>query len=175
MSTKNNREEDINNYSFPVKSQGMYNPAFEHDACGMGFVADVKGRKSRSIIDKGLDILKNLEHRGAVGADPKTGDGAGILIQLPDEFMRKAALEKKIKLPAEGKYGVGMMFLPQDPIMRKAIENIVEKIVIDENQKFLGWRDVPVDPKVPGEGAKITQPFIRQCFIGANKSIDYTG
>ena len=90
---------------------------------------------------------------------------------MPDEFLRKVASEKKIKLPAIGKYGVGMMFLPQDPIMRKAIENIVEKIVVDENQKFLGWRDVPVDPGVPGEGAKITQPFIRQCFIGANKSI----
>jgi glutamate synthase domain-containing protein 2/glutamate synthase domain-containing protein 1/glutamate synthase domain-containing protein 3 len=171
MNTNNNIEGDLNNCSLPVKSQGMYNPVFEHDACGMGFVADVKGRKSRSIIDKGLDILKNLEHRGAVGADPKTGDGAGILIQMPDEFMRKVASEKKIKLPAAGKYGVGMMFLPQDPIMRKAIENIVEKIVIDENQKFLGWRDVPVDATVPGVGAKITQPFIRQCFIGLNKSI----
>jgi glutamate synthase domain-containing protein 2/glutamate synthase domain-containing protein 1/glutamate synthase domain-containing protein 3 len=170
MSTNFNREEDLSNYIFPVKNQGMYNPAFEHDACGMGFVADIKGRKSRSIIDKGLDILKNLEHRGAVGADPKTGDGAGILIQMPDEFIRKAASEKKIRLPAAGKFGVGMMFLPQDSIMRKAIENIVEKIVIDENQKFLGWRDVPVNPDIPGEGAKRTQPFIRQCFIGANKS-----
>ncbi len=155
-----------------VKKQGMYDPALEHDACGMGFVADVKGRKSRTIIDKGLDILKNLEHRGAVGADPETGDGSGILIQMPDEFIRKVAAEKKIKLPASGKYGVGVMFLPQDPIMRKAVENIVEKIVIDENQKFLGWRDVPVDPSVPGKGARATQPFIRQCFIGANKSIE---
>ena len=155
-----------------VKTQGMYDPAFEHDACGMGFVADIKGRKSRSIIDKGLDILKNLEHRGAVGADPETGDGSGILIQMPDEFIRKAAAEKKIKLPPERRYGVGMMFLPQDPTLRKAVENIVEKIVIDENQIFLGWRDVPVDPSVPGKGAQKTQPFIRQCFVGANKSID---
>ncbi len=152
-----------------VKSHGMYDPAFEHDACGMGFVADVKGRKSRSIIEKGLDILKNLEHRGAVGADPETGDGSGILIQMPDEFIRKAASEKKIKLPAEGKYGVGVMFLPQDPTLRKAVENIVEKIVIDENQKFLGWRDVPIDPSIPGKGAQATQPFIRQCFVGAGK------
>ncbi len=151
--------------------RGMYDPSFEHDACGMGFVADVKGRKSRSIIDKGLDILKNLQHRGAVGADPETGDGSGILIQMPDEFIRKAAAEKKIKLPSEGKYGVGVMFLPQDPIRRKAAENIVEKIVIDEGQKFLGWRDVPVDPTVPGKGARATQPFIRQCFIGASKAI----
>jgi glutamate synthase domain-containing protein 1 len=150
---------------------GMYDATFEHDACGMGFVADVKGRKSRSIIDKGLDILKNLQHRGAVGADPETGDGSGILIQMPDEFIRKVAAERKIKLPAEGKYGVGMMFLPQDPIRRKAVENIVEKIVVDENQRFLGWRDVPVNTSVPGKGARATQPFIRQCFIGAAKNI----
>jgi glutamate synthase (NADPH) large chain len=156
----------------PFDSKGMYNPMFEHDACGMGFIADVKGRKSRNIIDKGLEILKNLEHRGAVGADPLTGDGAGLLIQMPDDFMRKVTAENKIKLPVEGRYGVGMMFLPQNPILRKAAENIVEKIVIDENQKFLGWRDVPVDRTVPGKGAQNTQPVIRQCFIGANKKIE---
>jgi glutamate synthase (NADPH) large chain len=154
-----------------IKSTGMYDSTFEHDACGMGFVADVKGRKSRSIIDKGLDILKNLEHRGAVGADPDTGDGAGILIQMPDEFLRKVTAEQNIKLPEEGRYGVGVMFLPHNPILRKSVENIIEKIVIDEDQKFLGWRDVPVDPTVPGKGAQATQPFIRQCFIGANKKI----
>ncbi len=161
----------IDNGGFIIKNQGMYDSSFEHDACGMGFVADVKGRKSRSIIEKGLEILKNLEHRGAVGADPETGDGAGILIQMPDEFIRKVAAEKKIKLPVVGKYGVGVIFLPQDPTLRKAVENIIEKIVIDENQKFLGWRDVPVDPKVPGKGARLTQPFIRHCFVGANKNI----
>lgn len=163
---------EAGHYDGTRKSEGMYDPSFEHDACGMGFVADIKGRKSRSIIEKGLDILKNLEHRGAVGADPETGDGSGILIQMPDEFIRKSAAERKIKLPPERRYGVGMMFLPQDATLRKAVENIIEKIVIDENQKFLGWRDVPVDPTVPGKGAQKTQPFIRQCFIGANKSID---
>ncbi len=154
-----------------LKSQGMYDPSFEHDACGMGFVADIKGRKSRSIIDKGLDILKNLEHRGAVGADPNTGDGAGILIQMPDTFMRKVSKKVKIDLPPEGRYGVGVIFLPQDEVIRKQVENIIEKIIIDEDQKFLGWRDVPVDPTVPGKGAQLTQPFIRHCFIGANKKI----
>jgi glutamate synthase (NADPH) large chain len=153
------------------ESKGMYTPAFEHDACGMGFVADVKGRKSRSIIDKGLDVLKNLEHRGAVGADPNTGDGAGILIQIPDEFMRKVAAQNNITLPEEGRYAVGVIFLPQNSILRKNIESVIEKIVIDENQKFLGWRDVPVDRSVPGKGAQATQPFIRQCFVGANKKI----
>lgn len=152
-------------------SKGMYSSSFEHDACGMGFVADIKGRKSRAIIDKALEVIKNLEHRGAVGADPETGDGAGILIQMPDEFIRKVAVEKKIKLPDYGSYAVGMMFLPQNSTIRKSVENIIEKIVLDENQKFLGWRDVPVNPKVPGKGAQATQPFIRQCFIGANNRI----
>ena len=152
-------------------SKSMYTPSFEHDACGMGFVADIKGRKSRAIIDKAIQVIKNLEHRGAVSADPETGDGAGILIQMPDEFIRKVAIEKKIKLPDYGRYAVGMMFLPQNSTMRKSVENIIEKIVLDENQKFFGWRDVPVNPSVPGRGAQVTQPFIRQCFIGANSRI----
>src|SRR5271157_2261379 len=99
MEQENRRHTEDDPYGGAVKSQGLYDPVFEHDACGMGFVADIKGRKSRSIIDKGLDILKNLEHRGAVGADPETGDGSGILIQMPDEFIRKVAAERKIKLP----------------------------------------------------------------------------
>src|ERR1035437_5608449 len=151
---------------------GMYDPSFEHDACGMGFVADVKGRKSRSIIDMSLEILLNLEHRGAVGADINTGDGSGILIQMPDAFIRKVTSEINIKLPPEGKYGVGVIFLPQNSTQRKIIENVIEKIIIDEDQKFLGWRDVPVDLQIPGKGARATQPFIKQCFIGANKKIE---
>ncbi|MDR3668504.1 MAG: hypothetical protein P4L35_16800, partial [Ignavibacteriaceae bacterium] len=135
-------------------SIGMYDPSFEHDACGMGFVADVKGRKSRSIIDMSLDILLNLEHRGAVGADIDTGDGSGILIQMPDAFLRKVTSENNIKLPPEGKYGVGVIFLPQNSTQRKIIENVIEKIIIDEDQKFLGWRDVPVDLQVPGKGSR---------------------
>jgi len=157
------------NISFPPNAQGMYDPSFEKDSCGMGFVVDIKNRKSRKIIDIGLKMMKNLRHRGAVGADPLTGDGAGMLIQMPDQFMRKVTDQLNIILPREGRYGVGMMFLPQNPSLRKAVETIVEKIIIDENQYFLGWRDVPVDPTVPGHGAKLTQPFIRQCFIGANK------
>ena len=162
----------MNQNKFNKEPQGMYDPSLEHDACGMGFVANVKGKKSRIIIDKGLDILKNLEHRGAVGADPNTGDGSGILIQMPDEFMRKVAAQRKINLPEEGRYGVGVIFLPQNIILRKSVENIIEKIIIDEDQKFLGWRDVPVDPTVPGKGAQATQPFIKQCFISANKKIE---
>ena len=158
-----------NNMTFPPPKQGMYDPSFEKDACGMGFVVDIKNRKSRKIIDIGLKIMRNLRHRGAVGADPLTGDGAGILIQMPDEFMRKVTSPLNITLPEEGRYGVGVIFLPQDKGLRKTIEKIVEKIVIDENHCFLGWRDVDVDPSVPGDSAKLTQPFIRHCFISASK------
>ena len=173
MNIESNQEMNNEEYfsKIPTKPMGMYDPEFEHDACGMGFVADIKGRKSREIIVKGLEILNNLEHRGAVGADPETGDGAGILIQMPDEFMRKVAQKENISLPEYGRYGVGMIFLPQHAILRKAVENIIEKIVIDEDQLFLGWRDVPVNTEVPGKGAQATQPFIRQCFIGANNKI----
>jgi len=163
--------DEMNIIRHTASAKGMYEPSYEHDACGMGFVADIKGRKSRDIIDKGLQVLKNLEHRGAVGADQFTGDGSGILIQMPDEFIRKLASEEGFVLPKEGRYGVGVMFLPQNPILRRTVENIIEKIVIDENQKFIGWRDVPVNTDVPGEGARLTQPFIRQCFIGASDDL----
>ncbi|WP_392392134.1 glutamate synthase large subunit [Stygiobacter electus] len=159
------------NSSADLNNKSMYSKSFEHDACGMGFVADIKGRKSRAIIDKALEVLKNLEHRGAVGADPETGDGAGILIQMPDEFIRKICEKERIKLPDYGRYAVGMMFLPQKKSDRKHVENIIEKIVLDENQKFLGWRDVPVNTNAPGKGARATLPYIRQCFISANKNI----
>jgi glutamate synthase domain-containing protein 2/glutamate synthase domain-containing protein 1/glutamate synthase domain-containing protein 3 len=163
--------EDFMNSSADLNNKSMYSKSFEHDACGMGFVADIKGRKSRAIIDKALEVLKNLEHRGAVGADPETGDGAGILIQMPDEFIRKICEKERIKLPDYGRYAVGMMFLPQKKSDRKHVENIIEKIVLDENQKFLGWRDVPVNTNAPGKGARATLPYIRQCFISANKNI----
>ncbi len=166
-----NNLDDLNETLDDRKSLGLYDPHFEHDACGMGFLVDIKGRKSRSIIDKGIKVLNNLEHRGAVGADPFTGDGAGILIQMPDKFLRKTAAEINIELPPEGRYCVAVMFLPQDETLRNTIQNLIEKIVIDENQNFLGWRDVPVDADVPGEGARRTQPFIKHCFIGANKNI----
>jgi len=153
------------------EKMGLYNPEYEHDACGIGFVADIKGRKSRKIIDMALECQANLDHRGAVGADPETGDGAGILIQMPDAFFRRVCSEEGIELPEYGKYAVGFIFLPKDPIVRKAAENIVEKIIIDEGQNFLGWRDVPTDDKIPGKGAKMLLPFIRQCFLSANEDI----
>ncbi|MDH5721491.1 MAG: glutamate synthase subunit alpha, partial [Spirochaetia bacterium] len=153
------------------KNKGLYNPDFEHDACGIAFVADIKNRKSRNIIDLALKAQENLDHRGAVGADPETGDGAGILFQMPDKFFRRVFSEIDIELPEYGKYGIGFMFLPQDSVTRKAVENIVEKIIVDEGQNFLGWRDVPVNNKVPGKGAKFLVPFIRQCVIGASSDM----
>ena len=163
---------DVNhNEPLGPKAQGMYDPALDHDSCGVGFVANVKGVKSREIIDLGLEALRNLEHRGAVGADPKTGDGAGILIQMPDKFMRRVAGEAGVELPPEGGYGVGVIYLPQVPAVRQAVETLIEKVIIDEGQEFLGWRDVPVNEDVPGEGAKQTMPVFRQCFVGAHKDI----
>jgi glutamate synthase domain-containing protein 1 len=150
---------------------GMYDPSFEHDACGLGFVAEISGLKSRRIIDMGLEMLLNLNHRGAVGADEFTGDGAGITIQMPDKFIRKVCFHEGIILPGSGRYAVGMIFLPQNSVLRKACQTIIEKIIDDEDQIFLGWRNVPINPDIPGKASKLMMPFIRQCFIQANDNI----
>ena len=125
--------------------QGLYDPANEHDACGVGFVAHIKGRKSHSIVQQGLQILKNLDHRGAVGADPLMGDGAGILIQIPDDYMREEMAKQGVILPRPGDYGIGMVFLPQEAASRLACQEEIERAVRSEKQVVLGWRDVPVD------------------------------
>ena len=125
--------------------QGLYNPAHEHDACGVGFVAHIKGTRSHAIVEQGLLILKNLTHRGAVGADPKASDGAGILIQIPDRFFREEMAAQGVSLPPVGQYGVGMVFLPKEPASRLACEYEIERAIKDEGQILLGWRDVPVD------------------------------
>ena len=149
----------------------MYDPAFEHDGCGVGMIAHIQGEKSREIVDRALKIMCNLEHRGAIGADPKTGDGAGVLIQIPDLFFQRVTQEAGIRLPEAGRYGVGVHFFPQESNKRELIENIVEKIVTDEEQTFLGWRDVPIHPQALGEGAREMMPYIRQSFIAANPQI----
>ncbi len=146
-------------------AQGLYDPANEHDACGIGFVANIHNRKSHQMIVNGLKILENLEHRGAVGADPKAGDGAGLLIQMPDAFMRKAAKAEGIDLPAEGEYGVGFIFLPKDAGARKDIETLIEDMIAAEGQTLLGWRDVPVDNSDLGYSVLPTEPFHRQVFV----------
>ncbi len=151
--------------AIPAK-QGLYDPRNEHDACGVGFIAHIKGRKSHDIVCKGLEILKNLTHRGAVGADPLAGDGAGILIQIPDAFLRSECAYLGLELPKPGDYGVGMVFLPRHPEHRVTCEKIVEDYVTAEGQILLGWRDVPVNNEGLGESVKAIEPVIRQVFIG---------
>ncbi|MFA7240451.1 MAG: glutamate synthase large subunit [Sulfuricellaceae bacterium] len=151
--------------SLPVQ-QGLYDPRHERDACGVGFVAHIKGKKSHNIILQGLQLLKNLTHRGAVGADPLAGDGAGVLIQVPDAFLRKACAALGIALPAEGDYGVGMVFLPRDAMACAACEGAIAEKIAAEGQTLLGWRDVPVDNSGLGESVKAVEPLVRQVFIG---------
>jgi glutamate synthase (NADPH/NADH) large chain len=146
--------------------QGLYDPRYEHDACGVGFIADIKNRKSHDIIQQGLEILKNLTHRGAVGADPLAGDGAGILIQLPDSFLRAEAAKAGIALPELGAYAAGTVFLPKDAGLRKACEQMVERLIAAEGQIVLGWRDVPTDNTGLGETVKPTEPSVRMVFVG---------
>ncbi|MDD5097009.1 MAG: glutamate synthase large subunit [Candidatus Omnitrophica bacterium] len=153
-------------------AQGLYDPAFEHDSCGVGFVCNIKGQKSNLIVRQGVEVLHRLSHRGAVGADPKTGDGAGILIQIPHDFFKKISQGIKIDLPNPGAYGVGLIFLPQEADERSFCKETFERIVKEEGQVLLGWRVVPIDNSQIGEGAKSTQPVFEQIFIGKNKNID---
>ncbi len=150
---------------WPPGRQGLYDPSKEHDACGLGFIAHIKGRKSHSIVQRGLKILENLTHRGATGADPLQGDGAGILIQLPDVFFRRACGKLGITLPAIGQYGVGMVFLPQEPASRMACEQEIERAIQSEGQVLLGWRDVPTDNSGLSLRTKEVEPVIRQVFV----------
>jgi glutamate synthase (NADPH/NADH) large chain len=156
------------------EAQGLYDPAYEHDSCGVGFVANIKGKKSHSIVEQGLTILKNLNHRGAVGWDPKLSDGAGCLIQIPDKFFREEMKARGVKLPPAGQYGVGMVFLPRDPASRNACEYEIERAIKDEGQILLGWRDVPVDNSDLAEPAKKVEPVIRQVFIGRGAGVTVT-
>jgi glutamate synthase domain-containing protein 2/glutamate synthase domain-containing protein 1/glutamate synthase domain-containing protein 3 len=158
---------------FPPK-QGLYNPQFEHDACGIGFVVNIKGKKSHTIVEQALTILENLDHRGARGCEEATGDGAGILLQIPHAFFRHTCAALGIRLPDAGQYGVGMVFLPPDNEQRRAIEQRTEAIVREEGQEVLGWRDVPVDNGNLGASAKAAEPVIRQLFIGRNPALKDT-
>ncbi len=159
---------------FPPAAQGLYHPDHERDACGVGFVAHIKGRKSHAIIDQGLTVLRNLTHRGATGFDPKLGDGAGILIQLPDRFFREEMAKQGVSLPKPGQYGVGMVFLPREPASRLACEYEIERAIKDEGQVLLGWRDVPVDDSDIAEAARAVEPVIRQVFIGRGARVMVT-
>ncbi len=158
-----------------MQAQGLYDPQNEHDACGVGFIAHIKGQKSHSIVEQGLLILKNLDHRGAVGADPLMGDGAGILIQIPDQFYREEMAKQGVTLPPPGEYGVGMVFLPKEQASRIACEQEIERAVHAEGQVVLGWRDVPVNREMPmSPTVRDKEPVIRQIFIGRGADIMVT-
>ena len=156
-------------------AQGLYDPRNEHDACGVGFVAHIKGKRSHSIVEQGLLILKNLDHRGAVGADALMGDGAGILLQMPDQLYRDEIAKLGVTLPPPGEYGVGMVFLPKEQASRLACEQEIERATRAENQVVLGWRDVPVDTSMPmSPTVRAKEPVIRQIFIGRGPDIMVT-
>ena len=150
--------------------QGLYDPRQERDACGVGFVAHIKGKQNHDMVCQGLKILENLTHRGAVGADPLAGDGAGILLQIPDQFLRDEMGWGNIQLPPVGEYGVGMLFLPRDAAARAECEKIVAEKIAAEGQSVLGWRNVPVDSSGLGVSVKKVEPVIRQVFIGRGKN-----
>ncbi|MDD5679804.1 MAG: glutamate synthase large subunit [Candidatus Omnitrophica bacterium] len=153
-------------YDYFPNKQGLYDPQFEHDSCGVGFVCDIRGRKSHDIIKKGINVLFRLSHRGAVGADPNTGDGAGILMQIPHKFLLRECSKLNIALPESGEYGTGFIFLPRDQKKREACIEIIGNIVKKEKAVLLGWREVPLNSSIIGKTAKETEPVIRQVFIG---------
>ncbi|MGE4272803.1 MAG: glutamate synthase large subunit [Desulfitobacterium sp.] len=160
----------MKNYGLP-KKQGLYDPALEHDACGMGFVVSIKGEKSHEIIAEALTVLENLSHRGASGADENTGDGAGILVQIPHDFFLRECGVLGFELPEKGNYGVGMIFAHRYEDFRKIQIEAFEKIVAEEGQKILGWREVPIDKTTLGEGAKAVMPRFIQVFIEKNPQL----
>ena len=151
---------------------GLYRPDQEHDACGVGFVVQMDGKRSHGIIEKGLKILENLTHRGACGCDPLTGDGAGMLMQIPHDFLAAECREIGFELPDPGRYGVGSVFLPRDVFERNACLEMFEKVIHEEGQKFLGWRVVPIDESQAGPLARSSMPEIRQVFIGAGREAE---
>jgi glutamate synthase (NADPH/NADH) large chain/glutamate synthase (ferredoxin) len=155
-----------------LQNEGLYSAAHEHDACGVGFVAHIKGEKSHAIVQQGLKILENLDHRGAVGADKLMGDGAGTLIQMPDALYREEMARQGVELPPPGEYGVGMIFLPKEHASRLACQQELERAIKAEGQVLLGWRDVPVDREMPMSPAvRNKEPIIRQVFIGRGNDV----
>ncbi|HUR43435.1 MAG TPA: glutamate synthase subunit alpha, partial [Aestuariivirga sp.] len=154
-----------------IPAQGLYDPRNEHDACGIGLLVNINNLKSHRIISDGLSILGNLAHRGAVGADSKAGDGAGIMVQIPHAFLTGEAKRLGFELPAPQHYGVAFLFMPREPVYRQDIERIWWETAREEGLKVIGWRDVPVDSSVLGPSVKITEPVHRQAFIGKGPTI----
>ena len=155
----------------PPGKQGLYDPWYEHESCGVGFVVDIKGRKSHRILEQAIQVLRNLDHRGACGCEANTGDGAGVLIQMPHAFLREVARKSHLQLPGPGEYGSGLIFMPRNPTRRRRIVELFEHIVQSEGQVVLGWRTVPTNNASLGETAKAGEPFIRQVFIGRGPEV----
>src|SRR5205814_3366734 len=153
------------------RAQGLYDPRQEHDACGVGFVVNIKGKKSHTIVRQALAVLINLLHRGACGCEPNTGDGAGILLQMPDKFLRRECDRLGIPLPPPKAYGCGLMFLPRDPEQRDKVRALLHSIVEEEGQRLCGWRDVPTDDHLLGSTALSVKPHITQVFIGRGAGV----
>ncbi|MEP6836607.1 MAG: glutamate synthase subunit alpha, partial [Bradyrhizobium sp.] len=158
-------------HSWRPPAEGMYDPSLEKDSCGVGFIANIKGQKSHQIVADAINILCNLEHRGAVGADPRAGDGAGILVQIPHAFFKRKAAEIGFQLPEPGEYAIGALFLPKETAWRKVIQSIVAEQIKAEGLMLLGWRDVPSDNSSLGETVKPTEPYHMQVFIGRNGAV----
>ena len=155
----------------PPPKQGLYDPQFEHDSCGVGFVVNIKGKKSHAIVRQALQALCNLDHRGACGCEANTGDGAGILMQVPHDFLAAATAKLGFKLPGAGQYGVGMLFMPKNPAEREAVKAALAKIISGEGQTLLGWRDIPTDNASLGKTAVAAEPHMMQVFVGRNPAL----
>ncbi|MFP6596740.1 MAG: glutamate synthase subunit alpha, partial [Candidatus Hydrogenedentota bacterium] len=155
--------------------RGLYDPNFEHDACGFGFVANIDGRREHKIVRRGIQVLERLVHRGACGCDPETGDGAGLLFQTPDRLFREVAPESGFELPEAGAYSAGMVFLPQDEEDREKCREILEKYVSVEGQGILGWRVVPTNSDALGWLAREGEPVIEQIFVSRGDGLDTDG
>jgi len=166
-----NPGEPAREHSWRPPAEGLYDLSLEKDSCGVGFIANIKGKKSRQIVSDALNILCNLEHRGAVGADPRAGDGAGILVQIPHAFFERKAAEIGFQLPKPGDYAVGALFMPKETAWRKVIKSIIADQIRDEGLMLLGWRDVPTDNSSLGETVKPTEPAHMQVFIGRGAHI----
>src|SRR6266702_2225214 len=164
-------EQGLREHSWRPPAEGLYDPSLEKDSCGVGFIANIKGKKSHQIVSDALNILCNLEHRGAVGADPRAGDGAGILVQIPHAFFARKAAEICFQLPQPGDYAVGALFMPKETAWRKVIKSIIADQIKDEELMLLGWRDVPTNNSSLGETVKPTEPAHMQVFIGRGAHI----
>src|SRR5271154_4329037 len=151
-------------------AQGLYNPQHEHDACGVGFLCHIKGKASNRIVSQALQMLENMNHRGACGCEPDSGDGAGILTRLPDKFLRRVTTAQGFSLPPPGEYGVAMVFLPKDMLARNECQFVLEKMVREYGMTVLGWRDVPVDSQHIGPTPRRSEPRIRQLFVGMGET-----